>query len=124
MTGFGLSGESGNSTEGTAFPAKAGIHLAGDGATGKWVPAFAGNADLLDSCFSAVGRLPAERGEGLLAREVVGCLDVAHRAGLRAHHHRMRERAGAKAPHAFQHAAVGDAGGGEHYVAMCHVEEA
>jgi len=30
-----------------AFPAKAGIHLPGDGAVGGWVPAFAGNADFL-----------------------------------------------------------------------------
>jgi len=29
-----------------AFPAKAGIHLSGDGAVERWIPAFAGNADL------------------------------------------------------------------------------
>src|SRR6266568_8228273 len=29
----------------SAFPAKAGIHLSGDGAAEKWVPAFAGNAN-------------------------------------------------------------------------------
>src|SRR6266542_205488 len=29
----------------SAFPAKAGIHLSGDGAVEGWVPAFAGNAD-------------------------------------------------------------------------------
>src|SRR5712691_7277139 len=28
----------------TAFPAKAGIHLSGDGAVDTWIPAFAGNA--------------------------------------------------------------------------------
>jgi len=32
----------------SAFPAKAGIHLSGDGAVEKWVPAFAGNADFLE----------------------------------------------------------------------------
>src|SRR5713226_3817617 len=30
----------------SAFPAKAGIHLSGDGAVEKWIPAFAGNASL------------------------------------------------------------------------------
>src|SRR6266571_5149148 len=29
----------------SAFPAKAGIHLSGDGVVEKWIPAFAGNAD-------------------------------------------------------------------------------
>src|SRR6266851_10094941 len=32
------------SSKKTAFPAKAGTHLSGDGAVERWVPAFAGNA--------------------------------------------------------------------------------
>src|SRR5258708_24273633 len=34
----------GVATKKSAFPAKAGIHLSGDGAVEKWIPAFAGNA--------------------------------------------------------------------------------
>ena len=52
---------------------------------------------------SSVAPNRAERREGLLAREIVLGLDIAHRAGLRAHHDRMRERAAGEAPHALQH---------------------
>src|SRR5262249_12918652 len=58
-----------------------------------------------------------------LALEVVLRLDDAHRAGLRAHDHRMGSGAGAEPAHAPQHGAVGDAGGGEHHLALGHVED-
>jgi hypothetical protein len=87
----------------SAFPAKAGIHASRDGAVEKWIPAFAGNADLRLGCNPNTGlqqqggetmtvlldptaerspsqraRLPRpERLDGL----VIGLLDIAKARG-------------------------------------------
>src|SRR5712691_4876259 len=48
-------------TEKSAFPAKAGIHLSGDGAVEEWVPAFAGSADFFGIIFLRAERAPVRR---------------------------------------------------------------
>src|SRR5437763_4839906 len=68
--------------------------------------------------------LAAERCEGLLAGEIVLCLDVTHGAGLRPHDDRMREGAAGKAAYTAQHRAVCDPSRGKHDIAMRHVEDA
>src|SRR5262249_52024047 len=60
--------------------------------------------------------------ESGLAFEVVVRLDDAHRSRLRAHDDRVRGGAAGRASDAAEHGAVGDAGGGEHHVAMRQVE--
>src|SRR5436190_4430254 len=70
---------------------------------------------------AAPASAPAIAGSGGapdLAGEVVLGVDHAHRAGLRAHHDRVRVGAAGEAAHAAQHRAVGDAGRGEHHVAL------
>src|SRR5690348_3156376 len=55
--------------------------------------------------------------------EIVLRLDDADGSRLRAHHHRMGDRAAGEAPHPLQHGPPGDAGGGEHDVTLGEIEE-
>jgi hypothetical protein len=70
-----------------------------------------------------VGGSAGEGCEALLARKVVPRLDVADRAGFRAHDDRMRRGAAGKAAHAAQHRAIGDPGRRKHDVARGEVEQ-
>src|SRR4051794_30133625 len=53
-----------------------------------------------------------------LAIEMMFRFDRAHRARLAAHHDGMRFRAAGEEADAAQHVAVGDAGRGEHHLAL------
>src|SRR5579862_9819480 len=71
----------------------------------------------------AVGGPRRSAVEAGFATPVMMRLDQAYRARLRAHDHGVGITAVAFAPHPAQHGPVGDAGGREHDVTLCQIEE-